>query len=363
METPTHFVMELTGLSNKRRSLDVRKLKAKSVDTYVQNGDTGPPLFGPPTEGVARDTLVSSMAFATSAGWSLVTQRFPYIQGLYPSPTLLGGDITRLMDMSKLSCGRFENLLLVNQFGSSAHFRYLTQVVVALREEEGATYRDYLKQVFADWPTVGVRSIPADDVSGVRAMQFASVYSSSASETTIGAFLAQNRETLLAAFGATDCVIQPRLEWLDGTPSKTIIPDLFLKRLDGTWDICDLKLVLATRRTLTTGPRERRSPISPVGKGLAQLAHYAEYFTTPLNAENALRKYQIRVDNPRKILVIGSMQNFDASEVHEALRMHDQNCEVISYDSLTVMYLAGMGWNLPSATTRKLLPIPRRQTR
>jgi hypothetical protein len=162
-------------------------------------------------------------------------------------------------------------------------------------------------------------------------------------ETTTAEFLNQHEDILLSAFDATRLIQEPFLEWRDGTPGAdeiAINPDFILERADGSHIIGDLKLPLLETATVTKGGKKRRrSFTAPVPDGLAQLAHYEEYFQSPENRAFAKAKYGIEVSDPRKLLVIGSQENVDPTEFEEAARSIP-SFEIVDYDSILRLYLA-----------------------
>ena len=188
------------------------------------------------------------------------------------------------------------------------------------------------------------------DVNGVhlnRAANFASLTSIKTPETTIGKFLDENSDILLSALNAIKIIPQPKLEWIkkiSGNNKSTIIPDFIFVDHQGNAHLCDLKLPLLDKKSLTKGDRERRRFIDNVAEGISQLANYEEYFTYPENANYALKKYGITMNKPRKVLIVGSFENFNADKVSEANRERGANApEIIDYDTLRNAYLMNKG--------------------
>lgn len=160
-------------------------------------------------------------------------------------------------------------------------------------------------------------------------------------ETTIGDYINDHPDILLDALGYKGFVYEPNLEWIEKTddnPDLYINPDALLEREDGCYDICDLKKGLVKKKNVTKGERRRRRFIDAVGEGLAQLDNYEEYFTYPLNAKHALEKYGVRVNSPKKILIVGNHENTNSIEVAQALRGRTDTI-VIDYDSLISSYV------------------------
>ena len=80
---------------------------------------------------------------------------------------------------------------------------------------------------------------------------------------------------------------------------------------------------------------------SELEDGLAQLAHYYEYFATPENCSYVRDFHGIVVEQPSLYLIAGNQFNTKPSEVREALRrvnLTDERFHVISYDALVLSY-------------------------
>ncbi|EPU1201600.1 hypothetical protein ACVUNX_005261, partial [Klebsiella pneumoniae] len=88
--------------------------------------------------------------------------------------------------------------------------------------------------------------------------------------------------------------------------------------------------------------RRRRRFIDDVDEGIAQLDNYEEYFTYDGNKKYALDKYNVSISEPRKILIIGNVENTVLIEVEQALRGRKDNL-VIDYDSLISYYVGSIG--------------------
>jgi hypothetical protein len=161
-------------------------------------------------------------------------------------------------------------------------------------------------------------------------------------EPTIGDFLYRHEDILKGSLGASSVIAQPELPWLEGNPDsseKSIIPDALLGRGDGKFDICDFKLPLLNKKSITKAAHRRRRFIDSVSEGVAQLANYADYFTWDANARVAFEQYGVKVEDPRLILIVGSLENVESNRVAEAARSLSGNYEIIDYDTLIQMYL------------------------
>lgn len=190
---------------------------------------------------------------------------------------------------------------------------------------------------------VGVRYAASDEKIWKSAQLQTLFMSNGVHETSIGAFLSAHSEIITKGLSCLNFYYEPTFPWLEHDGSvedKFINPDLLVQRLDGHFDIVDLKLAGLEKKKLTKGQRKRRRFIDYVSEGLAQLANYEFYCSFDKNKEFIYNKYGISVDRPKLHLVVGSQENVDPAEVREALRAYDSDrFSVIDYDSLVRAYL------------------------
>jgi hypothetical protein len=342
-ETPDWNILELVGVSREYRSLEVRRQKATSIDQYFGGGDSpaAEPVAILPDETVHKDATIAS-----EGGRKALGSRFPAAQSLTGTEVVGSGD--KLLQFAPGNYSAFERVLLVYLANSSVRLHWTFFAIAIHRSEPADKYLDYLQRLVAAAPhldPVGTLSVPRGEVEQLlKGDAFASTYlMHDLHETTIGEFLNQHEDILLSAFDATRLIHEPFLEWRDGTPGAdeiAINPDFILERADGSHIIGDLKLpLLETANVTKGGKKRRRSFIAPVPDGLAQLAHYEEYFQSPENRAFAQAKYGIEVSDPRKLLVIGTQENVDPIEFEEAARS-TPSFEIIDYDSILRLYLA-----------------------
>jgi hypothetical protein len=109
------------------------------------------------------------------------------------------------------------------------------------------------------------------------------------------------------------------------------------QREDGFFDIYDLKTAALDRMRITKGEQRRRRFIDYIEEGIAQLAHYREYFTFEGNCQIAEKKYGIKVRNPRLTLIAGNIENADVREVTEACRRYPE-IALLDYDTLAQLF-------------------------
>ena len=110
--------------------------------------------------------------------------------------------------------------------------------------------------------------------------------------------------------------------------------------------LCEVKLPLLKRASLTTGGHRRRRFVSDVSEGIAQLLPItSKLFEKQIQAHQKIlrERYGVTVSDPRLILLVGSAENYDAQEVVEAQRMH-RHFELLDYDTIRALYLVGNGY-------------------
>ena len=180
------------------------------------------------------------------------------------------------------------------------------------------------------------------------AAQFANIYLlNGLRELTIGLFIDQHEGVLTKALSCERIVSEPHVPWQVTSPDpaeKAINPDLFMVRADGSCDVFDLKLPLLDRSKLTKGKRNRRRFVDAVGEGIAQLAHYREFFSIEENRRHAEVKYDVRLDNPRFGLIVGNHENLVPEHAEEASRQLGEFL-ILDYDSLLQLFVGASGIN------------------
>ena len=181
----------------------------------------------------------------------------------------------------------------------------------------------------------------------VRAANFTSLASvDKVGETTITKFLELNEDVLLRALGGVRLIPQPLLPWMEGNAyaeETSIQPDFLLVDSEGEAHICEVKLPLLGRTSLTTGGHKRRRFISGVAEGIAQLGNYKEYFSFSSHRQLVIERYDVLVGEPRLILLVGSAENYVEQEVLDAQRML-RRFELLDYDTVRAMFLVRSGY-------------------
>jgi hypothetical protein len=345
--TDSHFAVELAGASRRFNGLVLKQRTQQSINEYFAqfpDEETESILF---VHNRAGGSTFSRICIANEVDFSVAEKRFPSMRrygsklvssnttpfhfGPNFSGSLVLNDCLLLNARADIYRAKhfFDLLVVSNQIPESQLRLVLSDRVIATRHPEG---------------TITVES-EGEAERYLVASQLQSLYlTPHLHETTIGEFFTIHPDILARALGALRLVPEPHLNWVDGADENedgAINPDLLFLRSDGFYDILDFKTALLANRNTTRGPRRRRAFISTINEGIAQLAHYAEYFTLPKNSQLALEKYGVQVKEPNLYLIVGNYDNTTLTEVQEAKRPFGRNLTVLDYDSLVQLYLGG----------------------
>lgn len=342
-QTNEYFISELMGSQQDFNDLKLKRNKVSSINHYFYqfNIDATDPALLIDNK---YDLKFHNMLFSHPVDLDSLYQRFPYL-AISDEPKIVAGSgygaVIEIRNRSNFIS--FQNCTLVNRYSSALRMKHLLQAVVIHRETNSKQYLDFLKQFQETEHIYGIQYINFRDEEPYKvASQFASIFLfPNLHETTIGEFLKSHPEIIKIALNTPRFEYEPYFEWQEGNPNpeeQAINPDLLIQRLDGYFDIYDLKRALLDRTKLTKGRRRRRRFVDYIAEGAAQLAHYDNYFRFPKNQEYAFEKYQVRVSDPHLVLVVGNFENINITEIDEACRML-KNFEIIDYDTILHLYL------------------------
>jgi hypothetical protein len=341
-QTPDFFVSELIGGSPYKTDLTERHHQEASIHRYLAQFDLD---VAHPIILDEGSNLASGLLLMQARAETLLQQRFPHV--LKRMHTALKdqrvGDGALIELTPDANFAAFTNCMLVNAYDTAVRIKDILFLFIVRRSTSRKDYVDYLRENFGSAHIYGTRVIEKDE--GERydvASQFANVYLfPGLRETTIGDFVNAHPDIVRKAFCTDGFLYEPYFEWQPGTTAeeeKAINPDLMIQRQDGHYDIWDLKPPLLARANITKGGRSRRRFIDSVEEGVAQLAHYADYFSHEANRQYALERYGITVDNPHLGLIVGNEENVTRAQVDEACRRL-KSFELIDYDTLLQLYL------------------------
>jgi hypothetical protein len=338
--------MELVGSRPSFNPLIERVHKGSTIDEYLGQFTVRQQV--PLMNISGRDVNLINMVLMHAGIEEELSRRFPNILDLLTSRLALdvpgGSEGAILLVKQGANYVAIENSVLVNKYKSAVRIRHISLLLVIAKGTKAFEYKAYLDREFLNRADVrAVRTVPGGSAEKLTmAGQFANLFLlHNLRETTLGDFLNTHPEIIRDALSAPDFIYEPYLEWQEGQvdgSEKAINPDLMIKRSDGFFDIYDLKRPLLERSTLTKGKRQRRRFIDYVEEGVAQLAHYQEYFMYERNRQYAYEKYGIEVSEPRSVLVVGNYENINQEQVDEACRRL-KSFELIDYDTMLQLYL------------------------
>lgn len=152
-------------------------------------------------------------------------------------------------------------------------------------------------------------------------------------ETDITKYLAlpENEFILTMAFFAT--AISPEIvcEWQSET-KDSIKPDFFVTQPNGFSNILEFKLPNLKTKSVT-GITNRKSFSAELNSYISQVRVYKKYFEDPNNKNWLKAKHNLKVESPKKMLVIGRRWDFENTEWKEIIADY-KDLEIFTYDDL-----------------------------
>ena len=337
------FSVELLGVSKERKSLKVKKRDGISIRelTSIHRGNIKEQCFFI----FSGDNVMGNMIFYDHNVLKLHdSSKHPFLDK-FKVKFVPEENVTQLLNFKDdFTTGMIFDCVLAYENNGIFRSRYIFEMMFFTTNttvpELDAQMNIYMKRIPGS--LYGVRCLDnIDEESWVKASYLLNlILNDKIHETTIGDYLNDHPDIICKALGYDSIIYEPNLKWIDKTDDNLdqfINPDALLKRADGNYDICDFKKGLLKRKKVTRGERNRRRFIDDVDEGLAQLDNYEEYFSYQKNKDYAKSKYGVNVDCPKKILIIGNIENTIHIEVEQALRGRS-NTFVIDYDLLISYY-------------------------
>lgn len=356
-EMPTHYAFELFGARRRYKEIKSKQKVSSSVDIFLGDFDYDGPteyLFdlGGGTPTVGSTVILQNLSLTAQKTESELESRFPGVNDLFKTKLLrvtpADTECIKSFDCSGMNRALIaSNCLVANTLGSLVRARYTNFLLCVPREMDSSELSKILKAYLPpkEDPFIGVQIVSEGLQEGVaQAGQFANLYLQGAKETTLTQFLEEHREIIKKALKAEGIFFQPSLRWVSGNPDpdeEAIQPDLIVRRQDGTWWIIDFKLPLLNKTSVTAGGHRRRRFIHTIADGIAQLHNYREYFDYPSNREVAESIFQEEIQDPNLMLVVGSSENVDLTEVNEAKRAL-KPIDILDYDTLIRLSIANI---------------------
>lgn len=354
-ETPTHYVVELFGARRQHKTMKTKRNVAESLDAILggfnYEGQTQS-LFSlnttnPPSADPSR---FSNLALLHQRTLTELDSRFPGAANLFRTKfTFAPSDdaiCIKSFDVSNLGHSLLiSNCLIANTLGTLVRARYTNLLFAAPRGVPVQELRRALNEHIppAQDPHAGIQVVGTGEQEGIaQASQFSSLYLRNVKETVLTRFLEDHADVTKRALAAEEIFFQPSLPWKDGNPDpeeEAIQPDMMIRRKDGSWWIVEFKLPLLDETSITAGKHRRRRFIYPVGDGIEQISNYHEYFDYQANREAAARVLKEEVQDPGLMLIAGTSENVDLTEVREAMRSR-RLIDIMDYDTLIRLSLA-----------------------
>ncbi|HEY5475589.1 MAG TPA: Shedu anti-phage system protein SduA domain-containing protein [Tepidiformaceae bacterium] len=354
-ETPTHFVAEFLGASPKFDEIRAVHRSLPSLAVALGQFPTSHSVHSLMYGGRSTGCGLSHLALLSERGHETFRARYREFPDLHQTSLLYGGSLLPdeafhpLGFTDELQDFWLSDVMMVAEWHGFVRARYFQAGFILHRSMSSSQLQRHLAARYPVGTDTTLLTPSTDDNRTllIRAANFASLaVTDKVGETTITKFLESNSSMLTIALGVSRIIPQPSLKWIEGNPDpeeRAIQPDFLLIDDKGDAHLCEVKLPLLSRNDLTTGKHKRRRFVTPVVEGIAQLANYREYLSFDSHRQLLAKEYGVSVRDPRSILIVGSAENYDGEIARQAQRMLTP-FELIDYDTLRVMYLAGSGY-------------------
>lgn len=333
------YAIELIGVSKHFKKLVPKIHKEKSIYKYISQFKSD---HETPTFEVNENARFKNICFSNTMNFEIIKEKYPFVD-IFQSRIVRKDASGSSIKFSKATkfCA-IENSIFVNNFEMMTRCKSVLALYIFSKSVNNKDIRDYFND-FDDNFAHGVHTVATSDEQNLLiASQLQNlILTDKIHETTIGEFIKNHPNIINSSFKSNGFYYEPFLKWCannEDSKFQDINPDLLVKRNDGFYDIYDLKTAKLDKTKLTKGKHSRRRFVDYVEEGMAQLANYRAYFEFNENKDYAKLHYDIEVRNPKLVLVVGTWENVDITEVHEACRRYS-NIEVIDYDTLTHLFL------------------------
>ena len=156
----------------------------------------------------------------------------------------------------------------------------------------------------------------------------------SVAETRITSWLElENHQFIIKmALGSVGVLGQRECEWLDGSGRDALKPDFFAIAPNGYADIVEFKLP-ELKGSLTVGSKNRETFSAELNSYISQTRVYRDYFQDPRHRKHVSDKHGVRVEHPRRILVLGRRWEFSGSD-WRTIKAEHPDLTFLTYDDL-----------------------------
>lgn len=343
--TKEHFIVELIGANKTFQKLVPKKHAETSIDRYLNQ------FSDIPGNGLlhidCNETHIKDICLSHASDLQSLEDRFPMVKQFGTRIVKADGSGSVLPVGPNCEVLTLDNCNIVNRESLAFRAKYVLHILIVKRTLTERRHSEIMQKIFnSDNRVKGIHScLAGTEEDYIVAGQLQNLYlSPKLRETTIGEFLKTHPQIVKRGFAAKNFVYEPTLPWIEGSPEnndREINPDLLVQRGDGFYDIYDLKTAALDKKKITKGERCRRRFIEYIQEGAAQLANYRDYFSYRKNRDYAKEKFNVQVNNPNLVLVVGNYDNVEKVEVQEACRQY-ANITIIDYDTLIQIFLSNI---------------------
>lgn len=153
-------------------------------------------------------------------------------------------------------------------------------------------------------------------------------------EPDITTFIENNPELLQLAFGFKQLNPQKLLKWQDRTGVPDLKPDFLPEDMSGFCNILDFKLPTLKSKPIV-GTVNREQPSFEIDSCVAQLEKYDEYCSQHIHQEWLEKEYKIKINAPRKYIIIGHSKDFSPEDRQKLRKSRDVT--FLTYDEFIEM--------------------------
>jgi len=347
------FAAELVGSASAFAGLRVLHARTRKLSQFLGNfGDSVEASSNTVVKVGNRENVLTRLSLLSEPGQAYFNSRYPELRELTraglsraagDSPA--DGSNALYIDGERLKDLALIHVLTVSTLGCAVRARFFQAAFLFGASVSSSYVAKRLAAVAPLGSTDLMIGTNASDSELLLAANFASLANvNQIYEPNITSFLEDNPSVLAEALGGFDIRGQVEVLWLvkrpDGVEEKAVKPDFLFEGIDGKWHICEFKLPLLDVNDLTVSTGSRRRLSTRASEGVEQLYHYDEFFTHSAHREYLNDEYGIKIaDQPRLVLVIGSVENCDHEHVRQATRSREHRLELLDYDTLRSLYI------------------------
>lgn len=342
-ESPTHFLAELVGVqqvsSCERVTLSTRAVeKLTSSNSFFLSGKEANADGAALVTGDGHLTILGGV-YSTNVDKNVVESR---LNLKLPDGGVNCTSADYLIDAENLRTCYFNDANFIYSNGPRVYFRYILWGIAIPKDSMGNM--EFIKwlegkfnSTFSENKGVGGVLFNEETSEERVAKQLISLSEQKITERILDKFLQEHKDVLAKALSYQEVYPQCILEWVEresSDPEKSI-PDYFMKREGGTFDILDVKKGFLDRK-ITKGQPARIRFIDYVTELIAQLETYKRYFSSKKNRKYAEDTYGIKVcsDEIKLLGIVGGYYEHDFVEVEKALAPYKDHITIIGYADL-----------------------------